>query len=117
MLCIEKNLLIQGAWMATKARDSRQVEKARKKLRAQIETEQKKVNEKTINQMKQAMQIWLKRHKQERIKLADLPIEVFDENRHSAKTQSKFVVHLMSRLKHEAVRPKSLKPLKGRLKS
>ena len=100
--------------MATKAEESYQVQKARKKLAKQLEEENKLVNEKAIAQMKKAMQIWIQRHKNERIKLHER-LELFDENRHSAKSRSKFVAQLMKKLQKVPVKPKPIKPLVGRI--
>ncbi len=99
--------------MATKAEESYQVQKARRKLAKQLEEENKLINEKAIAQMKKAMQIWIQRHKNERIKLHER-LELFDENRHSVQTKSKFVAQLMKKLQ-KPEKPKPLKPLVGRI--
>jgi len=99
----------------TKAKESQQIQKARKKLEKQLAKEKTLVNEKAIGQMKKAIQIWIHRHEGERIKLRER-WELFDENRHSVDVRSKFVSHLMGKLKKEAAKSKSFKPLVGRVK-
>ncbi|MFQ5729023.1 MAG: hypothetical protein ACE5GN_01510 [Waddliaceae bacterium] len=102
--------------MGIKAKESRQVQKARKKLEKQLEAEHKLVNKKALDQMKKAIQIWIKRHKEDRIALLERPIELFDENRHSVQTKSKFVSHLIEKLRKEANKTLSFKRLIGRIK-
>ena len=103
--------------MSGKAKDSYQILKARKKLEKKIAQEDKLINEKTLGQMKKVIQFWIKRHKTDRVKVAKKSIELFDENRHSAKIKSKFVSHLLDRLKKEAAKTKTIKPLIGRIKN
>jgi hypothetical protein len=101
--------------MRTKAEESHQVQKARKKLEKQLAVENRLINEKAINQMKKAIQIYIKRHKDQRIELQER-LELFDENRHSAKVKSKFVNQLLTQLKKEEGRTRSFKRLVGRIK-
>lgn len=101
--------------MGPKAEESRQIKKARKKLEKQLAKENELINEKAIQQMKKAIQIWINRHQDERVELQER-LDLFDENRHSAKSESKFVNHLMSQLKKEAIKTKAYKPLIGRIK-
>ncbi|HEY4831653.1 MAG TPA: hypothetical protein VIH61_03735 [Waddliaceae bacterium] len=100
--------------MASKATESLQVQKARKKLEKKLISEQKQLNIAAIEQMKRAIQIWISRHQAERVTLQQKAIELFDENQHSAKTRSRYVVHLLNKLRKEE-QPKSLKLLKGRI--
>ncbi len=86
-----------------KAKESAQVKKARRKLKAQIEAEQEKFDDAALRKTKAAMQRWISRNSAERVKLEDKSISLFDENRHPAKTQSKFVNALFHEIKHEAV--------------
>jgi septation ring formation regulator EzrA len=101
--------------MGMKAEESHQVQKARKKLEKKMAEESRLVNEKAISQMKKAIQIWLERHKNERLELAER-LELFDENRHPVKTKSKFVSQLLDQLETEADKSRSFKPLIGRIK-
>lgn len=99
--------------MGSKAKESYQIQKARKKLARQFEAEDQLINEKALGQMKQAIQIWIGRHQSERVPLKDLAIELFDENKHSAQVQSRFVKEMLTRLKKPS---KKLKELAGRIK-
>ncbi len=106
--------------MATKnkAPESYQIQKARKKLLKQMEKENELINEKAINQMKQAIQIWINRHQSERVALQDRPIKLFDENSNPAKTKSKFVNEMLSSLKSgEPEEERDVKSLAGRIKT
>jgi hypothetical protein len=102
--------------MGIKAKESKQVQKARKKLERRLEAEHKLVNQKALDQMKKAIHIWIKRHRDERVSLIEKPIELFDENRHSVQTQSKFVSHLLQKLQNEASKTPAFKRLIGRVK-
>jgi hypothetical protein len=99
-----------------KAPESYQIQKARKKLIKQMEQENKRINKKALNQMKQAIQIWISRHEPERVALQDRPIQLFDENTHPAKTKSKFVTDLLQSLEEKGPKAPSLKTLSGRIK-
>lgn len=101
-----------------KAEESYQIQKARKKLQKQFEKENKRIDEKAISQMKQAIQIWIKRHASERIALKERPIQLFDENKHPASIKSRFVRGLLSELKGIPKKPsvRSKSGLAGRIK-
>lgn len=101
--------------MASKAAESLQVQKARKKLEQKFAQEEKRVNQAAIDQMKKTIQLWISRHQSDRIKLKKKTIELFDENRHSAKTKSKFIAHLAHKLEKGPAPAKPLKTLKGRI--
>lgn len=106
--------------MATKdkAPESYQIQKARKKLMKQMEAESALINDKAINQMKQAIQIWIDRHQSERVALQDRPIKLFDENSNPAKTKSKFVNEMLTTLKSgEKKKAERARSLSGRIKS
>lgn len=98
--------------MANKAPESYQVQKARKKLLKKIEEENKLVNQKAIDQMKHAIQVWIERHQSERVPLQDRPIRLFDENSNPAKTRSHYVIDLLNTLrggaKTESIETKAL---------
>ena len=103
--------------MASKAAESLQVQKARKKLEKKMISEQKQLNIAAIEQMKRAIQIWITRHQTDRVSLQQKTVELFDENQHSAKTKSKYISHLLHKLRKEAITTpkKPLKLLKGRI--
>lgn len=101
--------------MLTKAEESYQVQKARRKLAKQFEAENKLINEKTIGQMKKAMQIWIQRHDHERIKLHER-LELFDENRHP-QSNSKFVAQMIKKIQKGPSKLTRGRPLAGRITS
>lgn len=103
--------------MATKdkAPESYQIQKARKKLLKQMEKESELINDKAINQMKQAIQIWISRHQSERVALQDRSIKLFDENSNPAKTKSKFVNDMLSSLKGEPTEEQPRRSLAERI--
>jgi hypothetical protein len=104
--------------MATKdkAPESYQIQKARKKLLKQMEKENELINDKAINQMKQAIQIWISRHQSERVALQDRSIKLFDENSNPAKTKSKFVNDMLHSLKGEPKEATPTRSLADRIK-
>ena len=62
-----------------KAKESYQIQKARKKLEKKFEEEDKLVNRKALEQMKKAMHYWLERHQSERVDLPERNVE-FSKN-------------------------------------
>lgn len=102
--------------MGTKAKESQQVEKARKKLQRKIARENRFMTEESLAQMARLIERQLIRHAGERIDLKSKEIQLFDENRHPALVKSRFVAHLLRDLKTEATSPsKPKKTLKGRI--
>ena len=102
--------------MSTKAEESPQVKKARKKLEKQVKKENKLINQAAIEQMKKAIQVRIKRQGPARVPLAEKSVELFDENRHPATAKSKHVKQLLHQLKTEASKSLAFKPLIGRIK-
>lgn len=102
--------------MTTKAKESRQVEKARKKIERQLLAAEKRTNAETLKAMSLIIKKQLARHQSERINLSKRQITTFDENRHPAKTESKFVTKLLKQLKNERSQDKD-SPLEGRITS
>lgn len=100
--------------VAAKAKESEQVHKARLKLKLLLSKEHKLVTEKALKEVSNSIQRWLSRHNKERIKLKSKNIELFDENRHTAKISSRYILHLRDQIKHKSTAKKSLK---GRIKS
>ena len=97
--------------MGSRAKESAHVAKAREKLKQKIERENLRMTQEALRQMARVIELQLARHEGERINLKTKEIELFDENRHSAKVKSKFVAHLLGQLKAE--KPKA--ELKGRV--
>lgn len=101
--------------MSKKAQESAAVKRAREKLKKRFAEEDEKTSERAIEQMKQAIRIWLARHAEDRVNLMDKTIKLFDENKHSAKTKSKFVGDLLKRIKHDSPEPEDTNQLRGRI--
>ncbi len=101
--------------MATKAKESAQIAKARKKLKQQIVEEHKHINEHALQEMRKVIQHWIARHEQERVDLKDKTITLFDENKHTVQPKSKFISSLMKNLKQQTGAPMTAKKLSGRV--
>ncbi len=99
-----------------KAKESAQVTKARKKLLQQMGEENKHITAQALDQIRKSMHYWIARHAGERVNLKTKEITIFDENRHSASPQNRFILNLQHHL--QGIPPKkSAKKLKGRIKS
>ena len=97
---------------SSKAKESPQIPKARRKLKQQMASEQKAVTASALDKMAKNIEYWLNRHKTERIELKDKAITLFDENRHSARIHSKFIKQMLQNLQHSG---EGSKPLGGRI--
>lgn len=104
----------KGGIVVTKAKESKQVEKARRKLKMQIEEEHKLITEAALREVSKDIKNWISRHAQERIVLKQKEISLFDENQHSAKVHSRYVKHLLQDLARP-VPPKDENNLEGRI--
>lgn len=100
--------------MTTKAKESIQVQRARKKIEQQISKSEKMTSPESLDSMRKMIQRQISRHSKERINLKNRDIVLFDENKHPAKTESKFVHSLLNQLQHPK---KSKSPLGGRITS
>lgn len=101
--------------MGVRAKESHQVEKARRKLQKKFAKEEGRMTHEALRQMALLIEQQLARHAAERIDLKSKEIALFDANRHPAAVKSKFVSHLLSSLKAETKQPQSVKQLKGRI--
>lgn len=101
--------------MVTRAKESRQVQKARRKLKHQIAEENKHMTPKALQKMRRVIEYWISRHYQDRVTLKNKEISVFDENKHPAKIHSKFITNLMKNIKQLAPEQVPLGPLTGRI--
>jgi hypothetical protein len=99
--------------MSTKAKESSQIQKARKKIEKQLQAADRKINPDALNKMSQLIKQQLSRQKPHRINLKKRHITSTDE-KEPAKAESKFVLRLMNQLKHEHT--PSEKDLEGRIK-
>lgn len=100
--------------MMTKAKESKQIEKARKKLKLQIQEEHKLATDAALQKVSQDIKNWISRHSQERVALKQKDISLFDENRHPAKIHSRYVKHLLQELA-QPIPPKTENSLDGRI--
>lgn len=86
--------------MKIKAEESPQIKKARQKILRQIEAAEKRINPEALDRMSLLIKRQLTRHSPERISLKSKSITLFDENRHSAQTESRFIKRLMQQIEH-----------------
>jgi hypothetical protein len=100
--------------MGKKARESAQIMRARKKIEKQLQATENRMNIEALAHMRALIEKQIQRQAPERINLKKRQIVLFDENRHPAETQSKFVMHLLEKIKEG--KPAKEK-LKGRIKS
>jgi hypothetical protein len=98
----------------SKAKESAQIQKARKKIQRQIEAAEKRITPESLSKMTLLIHRQLSRSSPERISLTTKSITLFDENRHSAKTESRFVRKLLQHIKNL---PGTGKALDGRISS
>jgi hypothetical protein len=101
--------------MSSKAKESPQVQHARKKLKSQLATEEKRVTDAALDRMRESIVSWLDRHADDRVPLVSKVFTVFDENRHPAKVRSKYVYRLLHQLKTQIAKKESLKIFRGRI--
>lgn len=102
--------------MVVKAKESPQVQKARKKIKQQLAAAEKRINDEALKEMRLLIQRQIARHHSERIDLKTKMVTLFDENAHPAKTESKFVNRLLKQLKHPT-KAKQKSELEGRITS
>ncbi len=79
--------------MATAAKESSQVSRARKKIKQMLSEEKSQVTPEAIQEATSFIRNWIARHHDERITLKDKTIVVSEEG-----VKSKYVLHLMQRL-------------------
>lgn len=99
--------------MSSKAKESAQIEKARKKIEKKLQTAETRVNPEALSKMSRLIQEQLKRHKADRINLKKRHIIAFDENQHPAAVRSQFILNLMNTIRQE--KPKKNYELEGRI--
>jgi hypothetical protein len=101
--------------MGTKAKESPQILRARKKIAQQLIASEKQINPESLNRMRQLIEKQLERNSSERISLKKRQIVLFDENQHPA-AQSKYVENILSEIQGRKPRTKKSKLL-GRISS
>lgn len=102
--------------MAAKAKESIQVRKAREKIKKQLAKEHEAIQPDSIHAMSIIIKRQIARHSDERVSLKNREIVLFDENKHPAKSESKFVKRLLNELQSSKNKAKS-KDLEGRISS
>jgi hypothetical protein len=94
--------------MATAAKESSQVSRARRKIKQMLAEEQSKVTPEAIQESALVIRNWIERHSEERIPLKNKNIAVSPSD-----IKSKYVVHLMQRLSHSPSVPAKRKSSLG----
>jgi hypothetical protein len=98
--------------MTAKAKESTQIQKARNKIKQQLQKAEKKMNPEALHAMSLLIREQLNRKKSGRIDLKNRQIISFDENKHPAQTESKFVIKLIRQIKQQ----QNKSDLEGRIK-
>jgi hypothetical protein len=93
-------------------KESPQVQRARKKLQGILEAEKKQRTPERLQEATKNILHYINRNAQERKPLEDRSIQIFDGNKHPAKTQSNYVNTLLEKLRTESG---SSQTLKGRI--
>ncbi|CRX38439.1 hypothetical protein [Estrella lausannensis] len=102
--------------MVERAKESKAVQKVRRKLEKIIETETKSITLDSLREMSRNIQKWITRHQDQRINLQEKNIKMFDENQSPAQVKSKFVQQLLSQLQDDFKKPGTSPLLKDRVK-
>lgn len=85
-----------------KAKESYHIAKAREKLKQQIDRKDKLFTPKALERIRITMHNWIAKHAAERVNLKSKDIKLFDENRHPAKIENKFILNKLKNLKTRA---------------
>lgn len=99
-----------------RAKDSRHVEKVRKKLEKIIDEETKAITPDSLKEMSKTIQKWITRHQELRINLQEKTFKLFNENTSPAQVKSKFVGQLLDQIQSDVKKSKELPGLKERIK-
>lgn len=99
-----------------KAKDSKQVQRAREKIAKKIAKDEAKIDQRALEEMKQAIKHRIDRFAKDRVPLKDKSITLFDEKTHIAKIRSRFIKNLETTLRKEAQSTSSFNKLIGRIK-
>lgn len=81
-----------------KAKESRRIQRARKKLEAKLIEEHAQFTPEHLDEVSKTIRKLLKRHHPVMTSLKQKKIEPFDENAHTARVTSEFVKHLRKEL-------------------
>lgn len=102
---------------ANDARESRAVQKVRKKLEKIIDAEHKAITPDSLKEMSKTIQKWITRHQDLRINLQEKTFKLFNENTSPAQVESKFIGQLLNQLQGEFKKSEELPTLRERIKS
>ena len=102
---------------ANEARESRAVQKVRRKLEKIIDQEHKAITPDSMKEMSKTIQKWITRHQDLRINLQEKTFKLFNENKSPAQVKSKFVGQLLNQLQGDIKKSEQLPTLKERIKS
>jgi hypothetical protein len=100
----------------TDAEESKQVQRAREKIAKKHAKDNSMIDQRALDEMKQAIKHRIDRYSKDRIPLKSKQIALFDENKHIAKIRSKFVKNLENSLRKEAESTPTFNKLIGRVK-
>jgi hypothetical protein len=87
--------------MQQKAQESKFVQKARQKLRKQLNELEKLVTSDALDKMTQEMYRWISINSKNRKTLKNKNISLFDGNQNSAKVNNVYVKNLIQQLYHD----------------
>lgn len=102
--------------MVERAKESKAVQKVRRKLEKIIETENKSITLDSLREMSRNIQKWITRHQDQRINLQEKNIKMFNENQSPAQVKSKFVQQLLSQIQDDFKKASSAPLLKERVR-
>lgn len=102
--------------MVDRAKESKAVQKVRRKLEKIIETENKSITLDSLREMSRNIQKWITRHQDQRINLQEKNIKMFNENESPAQVKSKFVNQLLSQIQDDFKKSGPSPILKERVK-
>ena len=80
-----------------------------------MERKDKLLTQQALERIRKTMHGWIARYATERINLKSKDIKLFDENRHPAKIENKFILNKLKSLKTKAKIP-AVSSLTGRIK-
>lgn len=86
------------------AKESIQTQRAREKLKKQLQDVEKKITSEALHEKSQEIHQWIARHAHVRVTLKDKNISLFDENQNAARLSGK-ISALAQRLKETGIAP------------
>lgn len=102
--------------MKVKAKESPQVQRAKKKLEKEMAKEAGRINPEALEKTRSVMKREISRHEADRSKSSDLTVTLWDENKHSEISHNRHVKHLFNELRKAASNEPSPEILKERVR-